>query len=673
MDPSGAAGPNHYVQAINGTPFKVFNKTTGANMLTANIGSLWSPATPNDGDPIVMYDKYADRWFISQFGQTGNKMFIAISTTSDPTGSYYTYTFTSPQFPDYLKFGIWADGYYMTSNQATDRVFVFERDQMILGNPSARSISQTFTTGATSAFFVPLPADADAGLPTVGTPCPFFSYSDNAWGGGAVDGVKIWNMTTTWGATPSATIVLNSTIPTAAFDASYDAAWNDVVQPGTTQKLDGIGGVCTYRAQWRKWTGYNTVVLNWAVKISASQRSIKWVELRQNQGTGVWSLYQEGTYTPDSETRWLGSICMDNNGSIALCYLKSSTTTFPSLCYTGRAPTDPLGQMTVAETVAQAGTGSQTGGVNRVGDYSQTSLDPDGVTFWHTGEYMGGPTGGTAARTRVYSFQLPLPATNNPPVANFVADNLAPCVGVTVNFTDLSTNLPTGWAWSFSPGTVTYMGGTSATSQNPKVKFNAAGAYQVTLTATNAYGSDPEVKVAYINVVASTSIPLPINQNFESGVFPPTNWSVVNLDGNANTWKDTIYGAAPTTPKGMFINNYAHDDTGNMDEFKTVKLDFSGLSSAQMTFDVAYAPYSATYSDGLDIMVSTDCGATFTSAYSKAGLVLATNTPAAYQTTMFLPTAAQWRNETVNLTPFIGQPGVVIAFRNTAEIGRAHV
>ena len=191
MDPTGAAGPNHYIQAINGTPFRVFNKTTGANMLTANIGSLWSPATPDDGDPIVMYDKYADRWFISQFGQTGNKIYIAISTTSDPLGSYYTYSFTSPEFPDYLKFGIWADGYYMTSNQGTDRVFCFERDQMLLGNASARAVSQTFTTGATSSFFVPLPADADAGLPTAGTPCPFFTYTDNAWGTGAVDGVKI--------------------------------------------------------------------------------------------------------------------------------------------------------------------------------------------------------------------------------------------------------------------------------------------------------------------------------------------------------------------------------------------------------------------------------------------------------------------------------------------------
>jgi hypothetical protein len=115
-DPSGAVGPNHYVQMINSTTFKVYNKTTGAVTLTATLGNLWSPATANAGDPIVMYDKAADRWFLAQFGSGNNNIYIAISTTPDPTGSYYTYTFTSPQFPDYLKFGVWHDGYYMTSN-----------------------------------------------------------------------------------------------------------------------------------------------------------------------------------------------------------------------------------------------------------------------------------------------------------------------------------------------------------------------------------------------------------------------------------------------------------------------------------------------------------------------------------------------------------------------------
>jgi hypothetical protein len=504
FDPSGAVGPNHYVQAINSTTFKVYNKTTGAAMLTASVGSLWSPATANDGDPIVMYDKAADRWFISQFGSAGNNIYIAISQTNNPTGAYYTYTFTSPAFPDYLKFGVWQDGYYMTSNQA-QKVFCFERAAMLAGTPGARSIYKTFSPPQGSGFFVPMPGDAaDGALPAAGTPCPIFSYSDNGWGAGFSDAVNIYKMAVTWAATPTATITSAGTVPTAAFDGTYSASWDDCPQPGTTQKLDGIGGVIMYRAQWKTWSGYNSVVLNWAVKISATQRSIKWCELRQNQSTGVWSMYQEGIYTPDTDTRWMGGICMDNNGAIALVYIKSnSTSIYPGLYYTGRRPCDPLGTLPITETVAIAGTGSQTGGVNRDGDYSQTVLDPsDGITFWNTSEYMGGASGANAAKTRIFSFQLPVCAAATP-VANFTGTPTTICAGQSVTFTDASTNTPTSWAWTFTGGTPA-----SSTVQNPVVVYNTPGTYSVTLTATNSSGSStPFTRTGYITVNAVPATP----------------------------------------------------------------------------------------------------------------------------------------------------------------------
>ena len=301
-------------------------------------------------------------------------------------------------------------------------------------------------------------------------------------------------MTTNWvPATPTATITSAGVIPMSAFDASYDPSWNDCPQPGTTQKLDGIGGVLTFRSQWKSWAGYNTVVLNWGVKISATQRSIKWCELRQNQSTGVWSLYQEGIYTPDASTRWLGSIAMDNNGSIGLCYLKSnSSSIYPSLAYAGRRSCDPLGTLPIAEVVAIAGGGSQIG-INRDGDYSQTWLDPDGITFWHTGLYLGA---GGAAQTRIYSFQI-APCAAVVPVANFSGTPTTICAGSSVTYTDLSTNTPTSWAWTFP-------GGTPATStlQN----------YSVTLTATNGAGSSTPVTMTnYITVNAIPSAPVATN------------------------------------------------------------------------------------------------------------------------------------------------------------------
>jgi hypothetical protein len=440
-DPSGAAGSQYYLQGINATPIRIYDKQTGNIVNTFTLGTLWNPTTPNSGDPIIMYDRFADRWFLSQFGTSGNKIYIAVSATSDPLGSWYTYTYTSPQFPDYLKFSIWHDGYYMTSNQSNQKVFVFERTAMLAGVPTARSVYATFNPPDGGGFFCPLPADADGngGLPTSGA-CPIFSYSDNAWGGGAIDAIQIYQCAVNWvPATPTCTISFVQAVATSSFDGSYNASWNDIAQPGTTQKLDGIGGVLTYRAQWRKWSGYNTVVLNWGVRISASQRSIMWAELRQNQSTGLWSVHQQSIYTPDSYYRWIGSIAMDDAGNIALCYAKSgSSTVYPGLYYTGRLANDPLNQMTFAETEAIPGLLSQTGGVNRWGDYSHTALDPDGATFWHTGEYCGGNTS-YPKRTRIYSFQFTAPTDVQASVASSDADNTI-CAGTTVTFTTTPTN-----------------------------------------------------------------------------------------------------------------------------------------------------------------------------------------------------------------------------------------
>jgi len=405
-DPSGAAGPNHYVQAVNATTYKIFNKTNGANLGSGSVGSLWSPATGNMGDPIIMYDRFAGRWFISQFG-SGNAIYIAISTSNDPTGSYYTYSYTSPQFPDYLKFSIWRDGYYMTANTGTQRVFCFERSVMLTGG-TARSVYTSFNPPRAGGFFCAMPGDADGDiLPTTGG-CPILSYEDNGWGGSFADQINIFDANVNWASTPTLTISTASGSPlnTAAFDGSYNASWNDITQPGTTQKLDGIGGILQYRAQWRAWSTYNSVVINWPVRISSTQRSIMWAELRQTGGT--WAIHQQGIYTPDAYSRWVGSIAMDDEGNIALCYAKSGTNptnVFPSLAYTGRRANDPLNTMTFDETVVTPGTAFITGS-NRFGDYAQTTLDPDGLTFWHTGMYAGGTSGSGAGKTRIYNFRL---------------------------------------------------------------------------------------------------------------------------------------------------------------------------------------------------------------------------------------------------------------------------
>ena len=376
---------------------------------------------------------------------------------------------------------------------------------MLVGLSTALMVYQTFTPpNISSSFFVHLAGNTgDGTLAPAGTPCPIFSYSDNGWGGSFSDAVNIYKATVNWVPTTATMAIASAgSVACTAFNSGYNAQWNDVSQPGTTQKLDGIGGTLMFRAQWKPWnvSGYNSVVLNWGVLISNSQRSIKWCELHQDQSTGTWTMFQQGIYTPDADTRWLGSIAMDDYGSIGLCYMKSnSTSIYPGLYYTGRRSCDPLGTLPVTEVVASAGIASQpVGNSNRDGDYSETWLDPDGNTFWHTGMFMGA---GGAQKTQIYSFQITPCSVTLPPVAVFSTADTNVCAYVPITFNDLSTNFTSSWSWSFPGGTPS-----TSTLENPVVTYTAGGTYSVTLTATNAVGSGTTTRTSYITIDPAPAI-----------------------------------------------------------------------------------------------------------------------------------------------------------------------
>lgn len=410
-DPSGAAGPEHYVQAVN-TAYRVYTKS-GGNVAGfpgtgLSLSSLW-PGSSNDGDPIVMYDKHAGRWVITQFQVSGNKILFAVSESSDPTGAYYTYEYSFTSFPDYPKFSIWSDGYYMTSNSWSQSAVVFDRQKMINGDPTAGSIRLNFPAGVSFQFKSVLPADADGTLPPYGTPNYMFHIQDDSWSGVSFDHIKVLKFQANWNTPNSSTLTIAQSIPTAPFNANFTSSWNDIPQPNTTQRLDAIATILTYRAQYMRWTGYNTVMLCHVVDvnnvsgIAGKRAGIRWYELRQDGDNEDWYIYQQGTYAPGEEHRWMGSIAMDMYGNIGLAYSVSSSTMFPSIGFTGRYAWGAPGEMTQNEFIAIEGTGSQTGG-NRYGDYAHLTLDPeDQSIFWHTGEYLGFNGG---RRTRIFNFKL---------------------------------------------------------------------------------------------------------------------------------------------------------------------------------------------------------------------------------------------------------------------------
>lgn len=268
------------------------------------------------------------------------------------------------------------------------------------------------------------------------------------------------------------------------------------------------------------------------------------------------------------------------------------------------------------------------------------------------------------------------PCSPQAPVADFSANNTAPCIGSTVTFTDLSSNTPTSWSWSFSPNTVTYVGGTSATSQNPQVQFNAAGNYNVTLVATNAQGNDTETKTAYI--VVSSGAALPYSQNFEGATFPPSGITVLNPDAGAVAWgtdgakgfeRRAAAGNTGSASGCAGINYFNYNTSGGPTDALVIKpLSLVGASNPILTFKRAYKYYNnPTYYDELRVYVSTDCGATYGSAvYTKTGTQLATS--GTLNTTFTPSVAADWDTDTISLASYVGQ-NVVIKIEGTSKYG----
>jgi len=426
-DTDGDVGPDHYLQIVN-LSFQIFDKATGAsvygpaanNTLWASLGGIC--ASNNDGDPIVMYDSYAGRWVFSQFALDFPDNFhecVAVSASSDPTGSWYLYDFqiSTAKMNDYPKLGVWPDGYYMSVNQfdgATSAwagvgAVAFERDQMLVGGPAQMIYLDLFPTSPHLACM--LPADADGLLPPpAGTPSFFVQVDNDSWGF-PQDQLEVWEFHVDWATPGNSTFTPSSTSPLAvsAWTVLCSGTRSCVPQPGTAQGLDAIGDRLMYRLQYRNFGTHESMVVNHTVDAGGGGAGVRWYELR-DAGAG-WSLHQEGTYAgdggPDGENRWMGSIAMDQQGNMALGYSVSSASTYPSIRYVGRLAGDPLNTLPQGETPLVAGSGSQTHSSARWGDYSSMTVDPDDdCTFWYTQEYYAA-TSSAGWQTRVGSFRFP--------------------------------------------------------------------------------------------------------------------------------------------------------------------------------------------------------------------------------------------------------------------------
>ncbi len=409
-DPTGDVGLDHFVQAVNVTDVGVFNKD-GLLLEEFAMGTLWAGlGYSSAGDPIILYDETAERWLITEFADPAN-LLVAVSETSDPLGSYFAYSFSTPEFPDYPKYSIWPEAYLVTTNESGAGIhtqYFIDRQAMLNGesNVTIQQVEVLGSSGTEQGFIVSTPVDWDgATLPN--TLPMVLSLDDSSWGNVDDDAVRLISFDVDFD-NPDNTSVSEVSLVTTPYD-SYPCSdtgfgFQCIPQLGGGG-LDGIPEVIMNVPKYRNFGAHESIVCCFVTDVTngGNLSGIRWMEMRK-EGGGDWYVYQEGTHSPDGDDRYMGSIAIDADGNIGLGYSVSSEDRYASLCYTGRYANDPLGAMTVAEYVAVEGEGP-INSFGRYGDYAQMSVDPvDGNTFWFTSEYAR--DGGSGVGTRIVAFQL---------------------------------------------------------------------------------------------------------------------------------------------------------------------------------------------------------------------------------------------------------------------------
>ncbi len=413
-DTNLAVGATQAVQWVN-LSFAIFDKATNALIYGPAAGNtIWQGSTlsacanNNDGDPIVQYDKAAGRWVMTQLSFTGAPPYyecIAISQTSDATGPWnrYALQWVNNTLPDYPKLAVWPDAYYMTFNIffggflfIGGQACALDRSKMLLNLDATAQCFQL-----SSSYPSLLPSDLDgATAPPAGSPNFLLNLGSNS--------LNLWQFHVDWANPGNTTLTGPTNVSVATFNQACGGG-TCIPQPGTSQQLDSIGERLMYRLAYRNFGDHESLVANHSVAVGSGKRNkgntgVRWYELRNPAGTPV--VFQQGTYAPDSDFRWMGSIAMDKAGDIAVGYSVSSSVTYPSIRFTGRVPGDVLGTLEAEASIAD-GHGSQLPNLSRWGDYSSMSIDPgDDCTFWYTTEYLQS-SGKFNWNTRIAKFKFP--------------------------------------------------------------------------------------------------------------------------------------------------------------------------------------------------------------------------------------------------------------------------
>ncbi|MFY9842008.1 MAG: choice-of-anchor D domain-containing protein [Terriglobales bacterium] len=501
-DSNLAVGPNDIVEVVN-VQYAIYNKSGATIAGPTNIQSLFAPLGGNCaetfGDPVVLYDRPADRWVISFIGSPDGSNAaecVAVSQTGDPTGAYnlYGYAFGA-NLNDYPKLSTWAtnsnSAYLATynifqnfSNFIGADICAFDRTKMQAGDPTAAQLCQMTPSDE----FGYLPSDMDGPTPPVdGTPGLFITWQNNNPGQ-----LYLRKLTLDF-ATATATLSSPTTISVANDTFACGNGGQCVPQKGTTQTLDTLGDRMMYRFAIRHFADHDRAVVNHAVAANSIRVGIRWYELYDP--AGAVTLNQQGTFGSDANYRWMASLAEDKNGDIGLGYSISSGSIYPGINFTGRVPSDPAGTME-SEASVVTGTGSQVGSyAYRWGDYTAMQVDPsDDCTFWYVDQYQK-VTGTFDWYTNISSFIFngcstgptfslsasPSTVTITQGTSGTSTITVTPEGGFTGSVTLAASGLPSGVTAAFNPNPTT---ATSTLTLSASATA-ATGTATVTITGTS--------------------------------------------------------------------------------------------------------------------------------------------------------------------------------------------
>jgi hypothetical protein len=528
---SGAAGPNHYVEGVNGG-IEVWNKSGTVLAAAKSLNTLWTGyigtnagnacASRNDGDPVVRYDQMADRWIVSQFSlpnanntDTGPSFqCVAVSKTADPTGAYWLYDFKyAYAVNDDAKIGVWPDAYYYSFDAFSTTAHVgavtcaWDRAKMLLGQAATQ---QCFTlpydaNDPNKRDLALRPANLDGSVPPPAGSPEYFVEKDYSSGTATSSAIDVWKFHVDWATPANSTFTGPTKVSVDPYTrpCSAPVAGNCIPQLGSTSKIDAVGDRLSDRVTYRNFGTHESLLVTGSVAANTTS-GIGWWELRLPNGSPT--LEQQGVYAPnDGNWRWMPSGVMDQAGDILIGFSLSGSAVHPGMRWVGRLAGDPAGTMGLSEVALATGAAAAVDdfgtGRSRWGDYVSMTIDPtDDCSFWFVSEYYTTTTF-KGWDTRVASARLPECGANDfslSPQSSASAvqgDSTSDTIDTAVTAGSaeslaLSVNgLPGGATADFSPASVN--AGSSSTLTIHTASDTPIGDYPIEVigTAPSAYHS----------------------------------------------------------------------------------------------------------------------------------------------------------------------------------------